>query len=156
MIEIDDAGFEFPNEESKWIWISGIIDAESSLEMARSKSRTKRGYRWIPRMACSSTTIALLLQLKRASNPYGNISSHHHQDKRDGKWNKVSKFTLFSNGLRYILPKVLPYLVVKKVQATLLLRVLELLTKGPKPSEVESELESIWLQIRGLNKKVKI
>jgi len=152
-IQIDDAGFEFPNEISKWIWIAGIIDAESSLELQKSKGKTARQFRFIPRMACSSTTLSLLFQLKRTCFPYGNISSHHYQDKRDSQWSRTNKFMVFGDGLRIILPKLLPYLVVKRNQALLLTEALSLLTKGRKPKEIEGRLVEIWLQMRELNRR---
>ncbi|GAG13964.1 unnamed protein product, partial [marine sediment metagenome] len=99
-IQIRPILFDFPNEESKWVWIAGIVDAECSLSLQKSKKNTKRGFQYIPRLNCSSTTPILLFQFKKACHPYGSVTSHHYQDNRNDFWKSYRKLGIYSNGLR--------------------------------------------------------
>jgi hypothetical protein len=147
--------FDFPSEESKWIWMAGLIDAESSLSLIKSKKNTKRGFQYIPRFSCSSTTPILLLQIMKACHPYGSLSSHHYQDKRNNFWKKTKKVHITSAGLRFILPKIMPYLIVKKRQAEILIEAMKFLTYGKKTEVHEQKLGELWLEIRRLNRRGK-
>jgi len=146
--------FDFPNEESRWVWIAGVIDAECSLSLQKSKKKTKRGFQYIPRLNCSSTTPILLYQFKKACHPYGCVSSHHYQDHRSDFWKSSRKLSVSGNGLRYILPNVLSYLVVKRCQAEILLEALVLLSKRTD-SQRDEKIEILWSEIRKLNKRGK-
>ncbi len=145
--------FEFPNEESKWTWLGAMLDAESSISLIKSRKKTKRGFQYIPKLSCSSTTPELLLQMLKACHPYGCLSSHHYQDKRSTFWKQTKKFTINSTGLRILLPKILPYLVIKKHRALLLLESIDLLSYGKKELSEENRLFEIWENLRNLNKR---
>jgi hypothetical protein len=152
---------KFENEREKWIWLAGVIDTECSLGLykrpAYERERVKRGFVWAPVLRCASTTPSLLEQIKRICNG-GAINQQPFQSvvRKPQK-----QFRLSSNGLRRILPKVLPFLIVKRRQAELLLEALSLLHLGNnqwtgKPCNDE-RLEEIYQELRRLNKRgVKI
>lgn len=146
--------FEFPSEKSKWVWLAGIVDAESSLSLIKCKKKTKRGFQYIPRFSCASTTPLLLIQILKVCYPYGFLSSHH-QDKRSDFWQKTRKVCITSNGLRVILPKIMPFLILKRKQAKILLRAMQLLSYGKKSAEKEKELFDLYLEIKKLNRRGK-
>jgi len=143
----------FPNESSKWVWLAGIIDAECSLSLIRCTKDTRRGFQYLPRLSCSSTTPILLLQMKKVCHPFATMSSHHYQDKRSPFWKSTRKLSVTSNGLRHILPKVLPYLVVKRKRAEKLLEALSLLEVCPKKGDAKSYVER---KLSGCLKDMKI
>jgi len=144
--------FEFPSEVSKWVWLAGIVDAESSLSLIKCKKKTKRGFQYIPRFSCASTTPLLLVQILKVTYPYGFLSSHH-KDKRNDFWKKTKKVCITSNGLREILPKLIPFLILKRRQAEILLRSMQLLSHGPKSADKEQELFDLRLEIKKLNRR---
>ena len=149
----------FETEREIWLWLACIIDTECSLGLYKRKAgnrKIKRGFAWAPDLRCSSTTPVLLQQLIAICKG-GSISDCNFVEKRK----KQKQFHLSSNGLRRILPKVLPHLLVKRKQAELVLEALSLLHKGNnqwtgKPCNDE-RLEEIYQELRRLNQRgVKI
>jgi hypothetical protein len=151
----------FQTEREKWVWLACFIDTEGNLGLYKRKAgkrKIKRGFAWGPELRASSTTPILLKQMK-AICKCGHVHAHNFKDEQPRKPQK--QYQVSSNGLRYILPKVLPFLLVKHRQAELLLEALSLLHVGNnqwtgKPCNDE-RLEEIYQELRRLNKRgVKI
>jgi hypothetical protein len=149
----------FKTEREKWIWLACAIDTECSLGLYKrghgKKVKVRRGFSWAPDLRCSSTTPILLEQILNICNG-GSISQCNFVDGRK----RQRQYHLSSNGLRYILPNVIPFLLVKRRHAELLLEALNIIGKEgfrAKRNQYakidEKRLEEIYQELRRLNKR---
>lgn len=154
---------DFQTEREKWIWLAGIIDAEGCLTLKKIKRPTnlnRIGYQ--PTLDIDSTTPLFLQQIKSAFNNNGSISNGH---KQKGNRKPTFHLNLSSNALRKFLPKIKPFLILKRHQVELVLEVLNILkdnhTKAGKYKEKYKDdvnrnfmrLEEIYKEIGKLNKR---
>jgi hypothetical protein len=154
----------FETEREKWIWLACAIDTECSLGLYKRgqgpRVSVRRGFSWSPVLRCASTTPVLLEQIKLICKG-GAINNQPFQTVA----RKTQKqYRLSSNGLRYILPNVIPFLLVKRRNAELLLEALNIMGKigfRAKRNQYtkidEKRLEEIYQELRRLNQRgVKI
>jgi len=112
----------FETEREKWIWLACIIDTEGCLGIWKKKQpRSIIGYRYIPSFTIPNNSRDLVLMTKEICNR-GSI----HQN------NSLWIYQLDSEGLRNTLPEVLPFLIVKRRQAELLLEALGIMKDNKK------------------------
>ncbi len=120
-------------------YIAGIIDGEGSLEIVGE--RTKRTYYYNPRMKITNTDLRLMLWLKeRLGGSF--CSPKICQSQRRKRYD----YTLCSNGLRLLLPKVLPYLVIKAECANLLLVALEPMKSVMEKKDIACKLRALHIR----------
>jgi len=151
----------FETEREKLIWLACGIDTECSLSFLKvpGYGSTRRGFAWHQFLRCSSTTLVLLEQIKEICKG-GCINDFIMQRGRKPQ----KQYRLSSNGLRYILPNVIPFLLVKRRHAELLLEALNIMgrigfrAKRNQYTKIdEKSLEEIYQELRRLNKRgVKI
>ena len=142
---------EFPNEESKWVWMAAILDTDGSITLQkRGKGKTiyKRGFQWATCLTFTQTNLELIEQLREISKT-GVI---HNQTLKSG--NSAFRLVISSEGMRVILPKLFPYLIKKRKQTKLILEALSLLKEHhSKYTPHDSRLEEIYLKLISLHEK---
>jgi hypothetical protein len=145
---------EFPNEESKWLWLTGIIDCDAYIGLMKVKEhrvRTlRRGFRWVPAMKFQQSNLDFLTEIKTISNA-GNISPA-----RQKRGNIHWRCSLHATQLRILLPKIIPFLIKKRRQAELVLKAVTLLKQHrPYHTPYDADLEKIRSELHSLNEKGK-
>jgi hypothetical protein len=145
----------FPNDEAKWAWVAGVVDADGYVRFTKStnKSVPSRGFRWLVAMQVSSVYREFLNLFKEIVG-YGSVSKSWINQKR-GKEQPYCKFSMSSDGLRKVLPRIIPYLTIKKKRAELVLEALSMLKRGRQPNhkETDEKLEKIYQQVKVLNRR---
>ena len=143
-------------------WLAAAIDFEGSLCLFKDKhSHCCRGFSWVPKLQIGNVNKEILNHCKGITKSGaisgGGIYKNH--------WRPVWYWQVCSNGLRELLPLVLPFLIVKKRHAELLIEALDLLkehwgnqyhTKLPNDlrlQEIEVEIKSLNMKGRGHNKE---
>lgn len=95
--------------KEKLIYLAGILDGEGCLRPTKD-NRGKRRYRK-PRCEISNTSKNLIDWL------YKNFDGHCYPVKKEGNRKLQYRWDLRHNEMRRILPRVLPYLRIKKKDA---------------------------------------
>jgi len=133
-------------------YFAGMIDGEGTISMYRRKeNRVKSGYSFSPNFGISGNNKGHLLYLQ---DIFGGTICYPVAKKRI-KSIKRPVFGLYwsSNQIRELLPKVLPYLVLKKKEAILLLDALEI-TKDHRTKHYQnSKLNIIIKELKSLKSK---
>jgi len=127
-------------------YIAGIIDGEGniSLHMYDGKGRTTKVLR--PRVGVTNTSLELLEWLRKVIG-FGYIDRHKESSEHKDTW----RYGLYSvNDIRRLLEDILPYLVVKREQAELLLTFCKEHVSYRPATEVEIE---IYYDLKELNRK---
>lgn len=133
-------------------YLAGIIDGEGCLTITKTKIKNYvSGFRYIPILFITNTNLEFLQYLKITIGA-GSISS-----KGEKRSNRKPAFNLqlCANALRLLLPLVVDLLKIKKKQAKLMIRFLQL-TKGHenyryRDSEHLNKIKEIYQDIRKLN-----
>jgi len=143
---------EFPNEESKWTWLAGLIDCDSSITLNKSPSKTaKRGYSLKSALFFEQTNEELANEFKKVATANSKIFSPRYKH-GSPTW----RVCLYAEKLRILLPKISPFLIKKKEQAKLLLDALSLIkqhSSGHTPND--KPLLEIYHKLRSLHEKGK-
>jgi len=107
--------------ETFWAYFAGIVDGEGCFQlMKNTNQRIKVGFQWRPELDIGNRKKELLEYILRESQS-GNLI----KTKREGKEFYILRF--HSGSLRYIIPKLAPFLILKKEQSELLFEALKLL-----------------------------
>jgi hypothetical protein len=126
--------------ETEWAYLAGLIDGEGYMNIllhtSPSGRKAGRGYARDFVLTICNTSISLLKEMQEKIG-FGWICEHKRKRTDAG----VNTFTLrFShNNLRGILPKIIPYLILKKEPAKIMLESLTLI-KETKQKEREQIL----------------
>jgi len=150
---------EFKSEREKWTWLAGIVDCEGGLWIEKSKVPWKRGIAYKPLLFVSNTNKQFLQTIKRVID-HGYIRKLPH---RNDNWKEQYGLCVTANGIRNITPNILPFLVVKRQQALLIIEGVKLTEKIRKtPPHLRTierlqpyydKLEEIYLKMRKLNRR---
>lgn len=155
---------EFEHEESKWAWLAGLFDGEGhvSLQMYTGKGgsqKTKWGFHWnfVFNITNESKeiieTVKYFIKKELEKNKdlkfsgrglgEGSITCAKRKEERDS-W----KYWLGRRGMEHILPKMMPYLIVKRQNAKLVMEAIRLYRKE---NQVDTpRLRPIFSQLREL------
>ena len=125
-------------------YIAGIIDGEGSLMVYPFKS--KEGYTiYQARLAVGNTKKELIDYLEKTTGIGRVRVSHTSQGKPFYYW------ALHGNNIRKFLPSILPYLLLKRKQAELLLEYLSIVKVGYRHLQGEDKRVGIAAEMRRLN-----
>lgn len=100
-------------------YIAGIVDGEGSLTIHAQKEPSGI-YHFHAKLSISNTNEKLMIWLKNNL-----LIGYSYKTKRKQPHNDVYTYTISANGLRWLLPQIRPYLVLKKEQADLILEYLQ-------------------------------
>jgi hypothetical protein len=126
-------------------YLAGIVDGEGHIGM----TKIKRGdwYRFHSKFVIGMAT-PFVMELHKMCGKIGTVRKHiyqikHYKDRYD--------WWVSSNGSRALLPKLLPYLRLKKQQAIMLLEYLELASHKDRSAEYRVKVENIYWSLRAMN-----
>lgn len=131
-------------------YLGGFLDGEGTLSIYRTRKPDNRaGVAHVPRMSVANTHLGTLQDLQQT---YGGRIAGDYQRKKLGH-KPCYTLTWLPTQIRWLLPQVTPWLRVKKQQADVLRRFLDL-----KPSDGKNLSDKDWVlteeclaEIRGLN-----
>ena len=133
-------------------YLAGIIDGEGYVGIIKCSPQIKyreTKYRYKPVLIIVNTNKELIDKLN------DNFEGYIHQRKRVIKSKVTYDFTFTQKGLWGILPKIIPYLIVKKEQAKLLIELRKTFrftgrNNGYKENEINQK-EEIYKNCKELN-----
>lgn len=139
-------------KETDWAYLAGMIDGEGYLYVLLHSNPSyrremKKGYAREFRCFISSGSKDLLEKIQTNIGNIGTITRHKYKPEtlKDEKYrgkHRVDNYTLrfYQGALRKILPKVIPYLILKKEPAEVMLKMLEIVKKIHNPEQRERTL----------------
>jgi len=146
----------FTSNNSKWVWLAGLVDGDGCVCLGKNKVSRKSGYVFCPSLTIWNTNRALLLEVQKTFG--GKIYIHY---RKNPNWKTIFDYQLYQReALRYALTNLVSYLVIKRTQAKLLIEALNLL-KSNRYLRTEKEkylvncrkLNEIYLRMKELNKR---
>lgn len=138
-------------------WLAALIDGEGSIGVWRAKRKTS-GYRYDGIVQIANTNVELLMKAKehtgelhalRFQNP-GNVKTKKHKP--------LFVLRIRSRKVPVLLPQLLPYLIVKRRQAELVIAYYKAVYESPMglPTEFSRDnefFEHFYRETRALNKR---
>lgn len=110
------------SKREKLAWLAGIIDADGSLSLIKSRAKNTRGFTWTPVIQFGNTNEKLFKTFEATVKELFGRDCGYSYDKAG-----AFRFYIKSNSLRKFLPAITPFLVAKQNQALLLLEALSLI-----------------------------
>jgi hypothetical protein len=152
--------------ETEWAYLAGVMDGDGSIMIHRNSSlaRTRKytdGWRRQYIMIISSVSVDFLNKLHNIVK-LGKVRVYSFNDKRfDGKdgvyhcrYQRSLRFE--ANEMRAILPRIIPYLVLKKDIAEIVLKSMKVVEemnwgeeRSKKLKEIDVEFRTVFLSSRG-------
>ena len=139
---------DFKTDREKWAYLAGVIDADGCIGLAKRTVKSVTGYRYQPYLTIAANSRDYLGILKglvgcgwvNRGNPAGG-----------------SQFGLGANDMRDVLPKIKPFLILKKRQLILLETALELLKNnaGKNFKKNEDEMKNNFRQLDDIYDEIK-
>ena len=131
-------------KETTWAYLAGMIDGEGYLYVLLHsdpsyRREMKKGYAREFRCFVYNGSRELVEKIKAAIGNIGSITTHKATPKGT---HRVDCYSLrfYQGDLRIILPKVIPYLILKKEPAEIMLRMLDVVKKIHNPEQRERTL----------------
>jgi hypothetical protein len=136
--------------ETDLAYLAGLIDGEGYVGVRESNNR-KRGYQLSPIVEISGTNFPFLLKVREKIGA-GHIRTY---DSKNRKWKSSVKFQICRLiDIVALLNRLLPYLILKKQQAELLIQFCNSRLKTPLRGNSYSEEEiNIFYKLKELNRK---
>lgn len=133
---------DFPNEESKWAWLAGLVEGEGCLGLYRGRGRFKLK----PSFIITNTSLELL---KVAQSITGGQIYKRTKAVKKG-WNQAYNFFVPRAEMLKILQHLLPFLLTKKDRAKLLIEYLKL---NPREEGAFFKADEIYLKIKSTQQR---
>lgn len=133
-------------------YMAGYLDGEGTLTITRAKRPENRaGFRWMTIMAIANTHRPSLECMREMCGNgrvlcvnRGNLDKHK----------ALYRLQFTANQVRHVLPQLVPYLLIKRQQAGLVLRFLSLVTSGRHTTAEEwIEQEELRADVQKLNRR---
>jgi len=131
-------------------WLACAIDGEGHIGLTRmAEPRNRRGFSLIPVVTIGNTSrefIEYFVLLAGGKIRFEKRNKHNEKS--------LYRASIYANRIRQLLPTILPYLIIKRKQATLLLEALRLL-KEHRPGYAPNDRRpyKIFEKMRELNRK---
>ena len=133
-------------------YLAGIIDGEGTIYLQRL---IRNSYiNWYPRFQIVNTNVNLMMWIHKTfgGHLYGKDRSNHNKN-----WKYQYEWCTNRKIIDLLLPKILPYLIVKKEQAELMLEFRKTFVKkygrSKIPKDIYEHREQIFNKIKNLNKR---
>jgi len=130
-------------------YMAGIIDGEGSISIdVQSPNKTRKYHYYSIRMNIINTNLELMEWLVK--NFGGNLYKNRKVEKRK----QVYKWSIYSRKAAEILQQTLPYMIVKKPHAIILIEFMDSMgvTGWHVPEEIRHYRQQLYLKVRELNK----
>ena len=142
---------------SKWSYLACAIDTEGCVCIFKAKcKKAKEGVRFSTLLTISNTNLEWLEFLKLQYKLKCSICA---QKSRRRNRKVCYRLSLSSNEIRRIIPRIKPYVKIKKQQLVLVVKLLSLLHErartqnGHASREYTKEFTHLWLECKKLNEK---
>lgn len=133
-------------------WIAAVIDCEGMLTVHTPVNKYRGGRNLQVYARVQMTVQSVPDRLKELCG--GTLGAMRRRSPNDA--NQPSCYwNLASNGLRWLLPQILPYLLVKRRHAEIIIRILATNRRGRRDRMSFTELEPLLREIRFLNQRGK-
>jgi intein/homing endonuclease len=138
--------------DTQWAYFAGIIDGEGYLDLLIHPDNGINGYcRREMRIVITGTGLEFLQEINSWFENDAKIYLHKRcKQAQDRGWRPLYSLRFRHNTIRTILPKILPYLILKRNHAVILKSALDLMRE--EPSE-KREVKLLQLQLQLLNIK---
>ncbi|MGI0036212.1 MAG: LAGLIDADG family homing endonuclease [Nitrososphaera sp.] len=138
-------------KDTNYAWLAGIIDGEGSIFISKTRvPENIRGFQYRAQMSITNTDEELIMQV----NKIANVGSIFRCRERRKEWKDRFIFSLNASGMRELLPRVIPYLVLKKRIAIKTIEFLSYMRAG-KRGEYPQRVYELYEEIKFLNQKGK-
>lgn len=141
-----------------WVRLAAFIDGEGHLTIARQTSSFKKlrsPHHWqhITHVSVSNTDPRLPLWLLET---FGGAVTMQQKHKRNPNWKDISHWRLTGKDAGIVLRECLPFLLLKKDQAEVLLAFQSLLESGTRRGKRRAISVEEWDQREGLRSKILV
>ena len=128
------------------LWIATVLDCEGTLSIHTpwNKIRRNRNLQYFARVQMTNRDV--ILKLKNLCG--GSMGYKPPKEKRAENW----YWNITANGLRWLLPQLLSYFIVKKRHAKIILEVLSKNKRGPNNQMSFEELRPLLIELKSLQK----
>jgi|GEM_PF-1581379 hypothetical protein len=147
---------EMTDEECAWL--AGVIDGEGSIFISKvTHPAYRRGYFYRPQIMVSNSNRSFLVRVMEVIGE-GTV---HIAERGEGNWKTRWEYQGTAGVMRQVLPQIIPYLIIKRVQAEEVLGYFDFIYGNPIigmkeiPKEYYERLDGIYLSIKKLNEKGK-
>lgn len=142
------------NRKISYEYLAGMIDGEGCIAYHQKKDKkTISGFTFAPYMNVTSSVVWHLELLK--DNFGGTISKDTQKGFANTGINDVYSLRWSSNEIRELLPRVLPYLILKRKEAVLVLEGLSITKNHRCKTYVQSEIAPRMINICEQSRKIK-
>jgi hypothetical protein len=116
-------GLNADYEDVWWAYLAGLIDGEGSFGITKHKANTTREFYFYPYISISNTNEVALRFVKEKLGDIGNLHCvTTKKRKMINYWKPAFQFCIGKRKqILEIIPKILPYLIIKKEHALILL-----------------------------------
>lgn len=140
-------------EETKWAYIAGLLDGEGYMDIFLHSNpyflKTKKGYAREFRCNICNTNKELLEKVEEMIGKKCDLVEHK-RNPPNPKWKNGFTLRFHPTVLRTLLPKVIPYLVLKKEFAQIILEELTIITTVKNRNRREKLLLNLDQKFREL------
>lgn len=120
---------EYWTPEAKFAWLAAMVDGEGTIglyDVVMTHNTNKRG--WSCKMRIYNSNRKVLDKAKEICG-CGNIYLHMDNESKFNGWKDEFQFCISAKNMELVLPKLIPYLIIKRPVATLVLEALPLLRR---------------------------
>jgi len=143
------------NAEARFAYLAAVIDCDGSFTLVKENSQTHcKNIRYEFRIVVTNTNKEFLEAIKNEFGGHVRV-----QNKSNGVWKTSYRWTSSSKKIEEIAWGILPFLIIKKRQAELLLEFRKTVDAGRKTGgngmgqEIRDKRESIYWEMKKLNKR---
>lgn len=134
--------------DCEWAYLAGLIDGEGSIYIYKG-TRKKRWINIDPMLNITNTNQEIMNWLSKKL-PYGNIA---YRNRKQENCKICYSFAKCGFGILPVLNGILPYLVIKKKQAELVKKFIEIRLDQKWQEPYSEELFTIYNEVKKLNQK---
>ena len=134
-------------------YLAGFMDGEGHIGIVRETSRgNSSGYRYHCTMEVSNTNLAALERMKEWLGGNGWLSNPERPQNPRGK--PLYRIRFSRRQIAYILPMLLPHLIIKAAAADVVLRFIGAMEAAPmRTSRFHDQFEALYQEVKALNKR---
>jgi len=145
---------QFKTEEGKWSWLAGLIDCDGCIKLSkyhdprRGKVKKIRSTSWLCYVTFVNVNKEIVETFNSLMGRKGKIYTIRSKIKNHRTCYRSDCMKVH---LREVLPKIFPYLVVKKKQCEIMMEVIKILDNSKVGERNYEELDKYYKMIKKLN-----
>ena len=138
--------------ETDYAWLAGIVDGEGSFVISRTRVQENRvGFSYRGAMNISNTSEEMMKHILKITG-VGNLTRLP-ESRFD--WKDRFNYNASAGAVRVLLPKIMPYLVLKRPQAEVMTEFLGLIGGQGCKVAYDGRIDFLYQKMRALNMKGK-